>query len=319
MSTRQEDRWLLPRRQTEYPAREMVAEARLHARREATFLALATLFVASLASLLLLGTAHVIDLSALIASIVPDVELPTRLQLPLGVAPAALGFIAVMLGCELYGRRRAAALVVAGLFVAGALIGITRVADLVDQASATLRVAAHPVGAGAFDGRDAAFASAVALAAGAFVAHVASFLVFDTFRRAFGGRHVALRAVLATLVAQPASWAVYFAVAHAWTGIDADAIAPLALGSIACTVAVVLVLALPLAITARTFALYLRVGRLYDDDDFEPRRLPPALVVDDEPAEPAFVARRRPARVSLQPFSSGEMRFFEEGDQLEGN
>lgn len=295
MSTRFEDRWLSPRRQTEYPARELVAEGTLHARREATFLALTTTFVASLAALLLLGTAHAIDVSALVARVVPDVELTVALQLPFGVIPAALGFVAVMLACELYGRRRAGALVWAGMLTAGALVGLARLSDVAD-------------------GRDAAFGPAVALAAGVIVAHIASLLVFDTFRRAFGGRHVALRAMLASLVALPASWAVYGAIVHAWTGAGADAIAPVALGSIACTLAGVLVLLVPLAIAARALALYLRVGRAGDDDAESPR-LPPATIVEDDD-EPQF-ARRRPARATLSPFSSGEMRFFEEGEQLE--
>jgi hypothetical protein len=44
MSTRQEERWLLPRHQTDYPARDVVSEGKLHARREATFLVLSMLF-----------------------------------------------------------------------------------------------------------------------------------------------------------------------------------------------------------------------------------------------------------------------------------
>src|SRR6185312_1878385 len=70
MATRQEERWLLPRHQTDYPARDVVSEGKLHARREATFLVLSMLFGVTLTVLLVLGTTRVIDLGAVIARVV---------------------------------------------------------------------------------------------------------------------------------------------------------------------------------------------------------------------------------------------------------
>ena len=292
------DRWLLPRRQTEYPARDLVAEARLHARREATFLALAAIAVASAAVLVAPAGAHVIDLSALLASLVPTLDLPVRLALPLGAIPCALGFLAVLLACELYGRRRARALVWAIALVMAALVGLAYVADLAD-------------------GRDAALAPAAALAAGALVAHVAGLVVFDALRRALAGRHPGLRAIFASTVAQVLTAAVVIAVLDAFAGgargAELEAIIALALGGAAYTLACVIALALPLAIVARAFALFLRVARFEDDAS----RLPPALVVDDEQDGEAAPRRRRAARATLGPFSAIEQRFFTEGDQLE--
>lgn len=308
MSRRHEDRWLLPRRQTEYPARELVSEVTLHGRREATFLVLVTLFVASITCLVVLGTSRVIDVNATISALVPDADLPISLALPFGAIPCALGFVAVMLASELYGRRRAGALVWAGLVTAGALVGLARLADL-------------------SDGADASFVPALALAAGVVVAHVVNLLVFDALRRRLAGRHAVVRAFAASLWAQPAGWAAFGGVLYLLgEPADLDRITALALGSAAYTFACVLLLAVPLAIAARTLALYLRVAR------FEPgsraRRLAPALVVDENEEEPARIAdgsaehapapprRRRAARASIQPFSAAEMRFFTEGDQL---
>src|SRR5258706_10398486 len=143
MTSTHEDRWLLPRRQTEYPAWDLISEAKLHGRREATFLALAAIALVSITLLVMFGATRIIDLSALIATAAPDVELSVPLAVPLGVAPFAFGLVAVMLACELYGRRRGIALVIAGVFVTAAVVGFARVADLVD-------------------GRDTTFAPAVA-------------------------------------------------------------------------------------------------------------------------------------------------------------
>jgi uncharacterized PurR-regulated membrane protein YhhQ (DUF165 family) len=298
MSTRQEDRWLLPRRQTEYPARDFVSEVKLHARREATFLVLSTLFAVTLTVLLVLGPGRLIDLTALIRNVVPDVEVPV-LQLPFGALPAAFGFVAILLACELYGRRRAAALLWAGTFAAVALVGLARLADVLD-------------------GDGDALVPTAALAAGALVTHVLGLVVFASLRRRLGGRQPVARAVLAALIAQPAGWAAFGGVLYfAQPQGDVDVLVAIGAGASTYTFASVLVLALPLAIARRALSLYLRVARTVDASQMHV--LPPALIVDDGPeADPEPMPRRRRAqRASLQPFSSAEMRFFTEGDQLE--
>src|SRR5262245_25949257 len=98
------DRWLLPRQQTEYPARALLPEALLHGRREATFLVLAALFFVATTALITLGMTREVDLSALLASISPSIEVPTALLVPLGALPFALALIANALVCELLGR-----------------------------------------------------------------------------------------------------------------------------------------------------------------------------------------------------------------------
>src|ERR1043165_4783441 len=115
MADSTQDRWLLPRRQTEYPAWDVLGEARLHGRREATFLTLAAIFLVTTASLVVLGASRVVDPSEVLASIAPDRALPIAMQIPLGVLPFALGSPALPLVGELYGRRRATVLAGIGL------------------------------------------------------------------------------------------------------------------------------------------------------------------------------------------------------------
>jgi uncharacterized PurR-regulated membrane protein YhhQ (DUF165 family) len=295
MGTPHEDRWLLPRRQTEYPTRELISESRLHGRREATFLAFATISLVAITALVMLGVSRIVDVGALIEAIVPDVHVPFALAVPLGVVPFALGLVAVMLACELYGRRRATALVWAGLFASAAVVGIVRVADLVGSADA--------------------FVAAVALATCSLVAQVATVVLFDAMRRHSAGP-LWLRAIVATLGAQAAAWAAFGGVMYALASSD---VSELALGSAIIVAACVVVATLPLAIAAHVLALFLRVSRRtpVEDDDLDvsaPQRLPPAQIVEDYEEPPL---RRRAARASLHPYSSAEMRFFSDGDQLE--
>ncbi len=276
------DRWLLPRRQTEYPARELVAEERLHGRREATFLALSTLLLIAIASLVVLTP--IIDVSGALAAALPGLDVPFDLQLPLGVLPNAFGLVAIMLACELYGRRRAAALVWAGAFASAALLG------LVYSASGNF---------------------APALSAGYVVALVATIVVFAAIRRSLAGRHLWLRANLAMMIALPLGWATFAAVSYALAPqLDIHALAASSLAAAGFTAACVAVATLPLALIARALRLYLRVAR-------EDLRLPPAMIVEDDDEAPEPPRRRRAGRASIPPWSSAEMRFFTEGDQLE--
>jgi len=122
-------------------------------------------------------------------------------------------------------------------------------------------------------------------------------------------------------------WSAFAGVLRAGAGIVVPPLAPdtvlaLGIGSAACSLALVLLLAIPAALTARALAVALRVGRdmFARDRDRETadepawtRRRPPAMIVEDESE---LEARPRARRPSLQPFSSAEMRFFSEGDAL---
>jgi uncharacterized PurR-regulated membrane protein YhhQ (DUF165 family) len=311
MSTNSQDRWLLPRRQTEYPARDLLPEAQLHGRRELTFLSLAALYLVAITTFIVLGTSRVIDVSAVVARVAPGYEAPVALVVPLGVLPFAVSFIASALTCELFGRRRASALVWVGNVATVAIVGLLRLADLIDGGQA--------------------FGMALAFAACCVIGHASYVLVLDRLRTSARGRGGMLRIVAAAIGALALGWAAFAIVLHAASGVVIDpvqreAIVALAATSAASALGVVIVLAVPAAIALRGLSLALRVGRdLFgddadvDDDEvaFAPaasqrpafaegsvaRKLPPALIVDDD--EPS---------ASPQPFSSAEMRFFSEGE-----
>jgi uncharacterized PurR-regulated membrane protein YhhQ (DUF165 family) len=337
MADSTQDRWLLPRRQTEYPAWDVLGEARLHGRREATFLALAAIFLVTTASLAVLGASRIVDPSEVLASVAPDRAFPIAMQIPFGVLPFALGCLALTLVGELYGRRRATVLAVIGLVSMLGLAGLMRLADQVDGSAAT-------------------FVPALGFAGGYLVSQLIYVPLFDAMRWRMAGRHLWLRLLVLSVVAQLAGWAVFgvatYALASALSPdapIDSAAIVALATGSALYTLAAIALLTLPVALLARGLALFLRVARhdgdeaddaaddaadddaAPDDDDDAPielvrRRLPKAQIVDDGDAAPEGQIededaplgsrRRRRAVPSIQPFSSAEMRFFQEGDQL---
>jgi uncharacterized PurR-regulated membrane protein YhhQ (DUF165 family) len=318
-TTSHDDRWLLPRRQTEYPARDLLPEEMLHGRREATFLTLAAIFLVTTAALLVLGTSRIIEIdpSVLLARIAPGVELRFALLLPLGVIPFSASFIASALVCELLGRRRANVLVWIGLLASMVLVGLMRVADLVD-------------------GGDA-FGVSLALAACYVIAHVTNLVVFDRLRpRRPARRRVFLRATAAAFVAQALGWATFGAVLLGGRGYIVATIAPdtivgISVAAAVCSLACVIVLAMPGALIAHGLALALRVGRdLFSDDEDEvpwaraqpafaegsvARKLRPALIVDEGEATPANLREAPPMRAA-QAYSSAEMRFFSEGDAV---
>ena len=259
-------------------------------------------------------------------------------QIPFGVLPFALGCLALTLVGELYGRRRATVLAGIGLVAMLGLAGLMRLADQVDGSAAT-------------------FVPALGFAGGYLVSQLIYVPLFDAMRWRMAGRHLWLRLLVLSVVAQLAGWAVFgvatYALATALTpeaspsaSIDSAAIVALATGSALYTLAAIALLTLPVALLARGLALFLRVARHGDDDDeaddddlgddgadaddappieLVRRRLPKAQIVDEGESAPEgqiehddapLGSRRRRAVASIQPFSSAEMRFFQEGDQL---
>jgi uncharacterized PurR-regulated membrane protein YhhQ (DUF165 family) len=310
MPTQPQDRWLLPRQQTDYPTRDFLPEATLHGRREATYLVLAAMFLVTTATLIVFEPSRMID----VAKLLPAIELPTAMVIPVGVIPFALSFVAITLVFELYGRRRATAVVWVGLFASLALVGLMRLADVVDRGNT--------------------FVSSFALAGGCAVAHACNALLFDVLRQRTRGRVLWLRFTASIVFAQLAGWVAYGAIQLGFASsvggtIDHAMLGALAIGSAVCTVVCAVALMIPGVIAARGLALFLRIDRTgtteKDEDPYErmtldatpQRRLPPAVIVDDgSDGVPVAIPRRRAARPSIQPFSSAEMRFFSEGDQL---
>jgi len=317
-----QDRWLLPSQQTEYPGRPLLSETTLHGRREATFLVLAALYFVATTAFVVLGTSRVIDLSALIARIAPDVPQRIPLVVPLGVIPFALSIVASSLACELLGRRRASAVVLFGAITSAALVGLMRSADLIDGGQA--------------------FVAAAALSLCSIVAHTFNLALFDLLRRATPARQLFGRLIIASWLSIAMGWALFAAALRsgylAAEPIPSATITALAVGSAIVSAALVLALAIPAAVVARGLALALRVGPSFFTRHDE--------IVDDEddlmPAEPAWTAPRRafaegsvarpiPHRrvedepsdgvprhahpMEIRAFTSAEMQFFADGDE----
>ncbi len=283
------ERWMLPRSQTEYPARPVLDEGTIHARREATFLVLAAMFVIGTCALVALGASHVIDVSSVLADAGIDVELSFALLLPLGAIAFAPTFIASALTAHLFGRGRATALIWVGLAACVAIAGILRLGDVVDGGDAFV----------------------IALASGGcfLVAHLLFLLAHELLR----GQALFVRLNVASLIAQIAGWSTFGFVLHLCGGELMPAVPPMTIaglcaGAAAFSFACVFLLGLPAALLARGLVIALRVGRdpidmdetEHDDVPAFARRRPVALIVEEEDLQP--------------PYSSGEMRFFREGD-----
>lgn len=315
------DRWLLPSRQREYPSRRVLSEGHLHARREATFLVLAGTFLLAAAMLPVLGTSRVLDLSDLLAG----VELPIALLLPVGVLAFPLSFTAIDLVCELWGRRRANALVMVGLVLNLGLLGLLAAVDRIPDAAGQESDSTPP---------------ALAFVACIFVAHMFNAQAYQALRRqARGRRGMWMRRNVSALIALIAGWVVFalvlytYAVQVAEEPSDAAAtqVASLAVASAAYCMAAAIVDTLPFVFLARWLVVFLRMGRFelesenyaggptvrHDESIPPPRRA--ALVVETAPPPPAVPPPppRPPSSRISGAFTSSEKRFFTEGEELE--
>jgi hypothetical protein len=283
------ERWLLPRSQTEYPARPVLAEETIHGRRELTFLVLSSMFLVGTCALIALGASRIIDVSAIVAAVNLELDLPIAMAIPIGVIAFVPSFIALAFVCHLFGKRRAVALVIVGFVASAAIAGVLRIADVID-------------------GGDA-FAFAVAFAACQLIAHAFFVIAFQLTR----GAPFIVRTTFASLIAQIAGWSAFGLALRVvgdqlMTALPPTTIAGLAAGAAAFSFACVFVLSLPAALVARGLAIALRVGR------------EPVDTLDDQHDVPAFA--RRPAALIVEddeepsPYTSGEMRFFRDGDAL---
>jgi hypothetical protein len=188
--------------------------------------------------------------------------------------------------------------VIAGAFVSFAIVGVQTLASGGDS-----------------------IVNAVALVACSTVAQAANVLVFSAARIGTHGRHLGLRIVLSAGLAQLLGWSAFVIVLGTADLLEDAAVATAMAACLYCAAAGVAV-ALPLMLARRWLGTYLRVGR--DDDELVAhaarRRLPPALIVDDEPAilrdESATIVEHT-FRPELHPFTTGEMEFFADGDALE--
>ncbi|HUJ58595.1 MAG TPA: hypothetical protein VLX92_08885 [Kofleriaceae bacterium] len=283
MRTDPSDRWLLPSRQADFPARDVISDAVLHARREATFLVLVTITLVATSATVVLGVGQTIDVGATFG-----LDLPTPLIVPLGALALPVALCATSIACDLYGARRATALAIASALASFAFAGLAI------------------LGAG-----DDALVPALALAGAILVAQLANVLVVALSHGPWP------RAVVAAVVGQATGWAG-FGAAIVLAGADRDAALALGAGAWLAASAAAIALAVPAFAARRALRVFLRTGDLARAPDYASgpvsRRLPQATIVDDDP-RPAR-RRQRSKRVSVQPFSSAELRFFTEGEEM---
>jgi uncharacterized integral membrane protein (TIGR00697 family) len=242
----------LPTQQSDYPTRLHIPAAALHGRREASFLALAGIFLLGIVSLPLLGGSKIID----VAARVPDLELPIGLALPVGALAFPLSFLALHVVCELYGPRRAGAMAMFSLVAGLAAVGLLRAAEAIPGRQA---------GAG-----PAGFLPGVALAACASVASWLDVLVFGVLRARMRRRRLWLRHSLATLIAQVGGWGTFSLVSYGLAeavGVRARDVAgeldvPIALAGAAYTLVAALIGTLLLYPAVSGLGVFLRIARL---------------------------------------------------------
>lgn len=290
-----DDPWMLPSRQGDHPSRPVIPEEKLHRRREGVFLVLASLFMIAIAMLQLTASNLVIDVSYTLSTLVPDLAFPTALALLFAAIAFPISFVAINLVCELYGKRRAWALITVGVVATLALVAVTRLA-------------------GQLDGDPMVVRTALALAGCDLVAHVVNLGVFEALRRRMRGRGAWLRQLVSTTLAQGFGWATFALMIYDQAPADSIAVAA---GSALYVVAFSAAIVIPFAIVTASLTRYLRIDVASEDDEpldeaerfwADPaprRRLPPALIIEDADSAPV-----------RSPFTSAEMRFFTEGEQL---
>ncbi len=293
-----DDRWLLPSRQSDLPGRDLVAPTLLHGRREGTFLVLASVFLlATLALPLWFASAWVLDLTRV------PIDLAGATDVTVGVLVFPVALVAGQLVCEIYGTRRVGALVLVGTL-----------ASLFVVVGEQLTITNYPL------------ALALPLVACTTVTNAINILVFTAATRALDGHVMWLRSFVATPVALLLGWTAF---AGTWAALGLDVNVAIALASAPCLYACACALAgvIPLVIARRALGAYLRVGgREAPPIDHslvavQPRRrLPPAVIVDDEPLGVATLMQRprhMPFHTAdVRPFNTGELEFFREGDEI---
>ncbi len=202
-----ETRATLPSQQHAYDGLAELDEATLYRRREGVFLVLAGLFLASLAMLNILGISRFIKLGEVSVGSGPD-PLTLTFAVAVGVLPYPITFLCTDFISELYGRRRANAVVWMGLVVNLWVIGVLWLGGILPgfeqidpQTGELMKDAAGRVPV-FFEVRSLAFAAVLASMIAYLVAQLVDVQVFHFWKRLTGGKHLWLRNNGSTLVSQ---------------------------------------------------------------------------------------------------------------------
>jgi uncharacterized integral membrane protein (TIGR00697 family) len=208
-----------------FEALHPIEASELHARRERVFLILAGLFLGSMTMLNILGVSRFLDLSF----VAFGVDIP--FVLAIGVLPYPITFLCTDFISELYGRRRASAVVWVGLGLNVWVVFILWVGGIlppVPEFDAT--------GLPATDDYNFAFYRVRSLAMGAVAASMVAYLaaqfcdvyLFHFWKRVTRGRHLWLRNNGSTMVSQFVDMFAVIVITHFWAnGLPVDPEAPI--------------------------------------------------------------------------------------------
>lgn len=200
----------LPSRQHRYPGLPELSEAEVHRRREHLFLVFSGLFLGTLAMLNILGITRFIKLYEVTEQGETVVVAGVRLvfAVAVGVLPYPLTFLCTDFISELYGRRRASAVVWVGLLLNAWVVAVLWLGgwlpgfDTMDPATGkpVLDAAGRlPV---FFELRTLAFGAVAASMAAYLIAQLVDVHVFHFWKRLTRGKHLWIRNNASTLVSQ---------------------------------------------------------------------------------------------------------------------
>lgn len=206
-----EDRHVLPSQQWSYEGLPALSEAVLYRRREGIFLLLAGFFLGSLVMLNILGISRFLDLAFFIEG---SKDWTYRIGIAVGVLPYPLTFLCTDFISELYGRRRASAVVWVGL-----LLNLWVVAILwVGGAWPGFEPGGVQEGV-FFDIRRLAFGAVTASMVAYLAAQLVDVHVFHFWKRLTAGRHLWLRNNGSTLVSQLVDTTAVILITHYYAGV----------------------------------------------------------------------------------------------------
>lgn len=182
----------LPTEQTRYPGLPPLGPHELHQRRDRVFVAIAGLFLGTLAMLNILGITRFLDLSFTVPGLGWEVPAP----LAVGVLPYPVTFLCTDLISELYGRRRANFVVTVGLLINVWVVFILWLGGALPGFQGEAPDALY------FQLRDLAFGAVTASMVAYFAAQYVDVQLFHYWKKLTRGRHLWLRNNGSTLISQ---------------------------------------------------------------------------------------------------------------------
>ncbi|NOY90912.1 MAG: queuosine precursor transporter [Deltaproteobacteria bacterium] len=196
----------LPSEQHAHPGLEALDERTLHRRREGAFLVFAGFFLGTLAMLNILGVTRFLDLSFTI----PFTDVRVPMPLAVGVLPYPITFLCTDFISELYGHRRANAVVWMGLALNVWVVAILWLGGALPGFEAP-----DAQGQGVFfELQRLAFGAVSASMLAYLAAQFVDVQLFHFWKRLTGGRHLWLRNNGSTIVSQLVDTVAVILVTH---------------------------------------------------------------------------------------------------------